>query len=399
MKPDFDRCERSFRFRIFAIFLITATFVAVDAYLVLSDAPHRGQILGRDFMQYWSASHLIHEGRFDVLYDLEAFNAYLAERFGPGLANHAFLYPPPGMFLVQPLRFLAYLPAYFSWSVVTLLLYLAAVGFPDWSRSRLLLALLAPTTLLIVDAGQNGLLTGALFIAAMRLLDRRPVWSGILLGILSFKPHLGLLIPFALLAGRLWVPFAVAFATGSILAVSSLAIWGADPWIAYIEQDAISAALAFLERGAGFAMDMSLTPFMAARILGFGIATGYSVQALCAAIAFVSVVWSFRHGKNRNLQIATLATGTFLVSPYLFNYDMAMLMGALIFLFEDLKPGTLQPRERFILLCAWAAPSVAMLGNQWGLPLGPPALLALLFFLLARQNLFGGTFRRFGSDA
>ena len=78
---------------------------------------------------------------------------------------------------------------------------------------------------------------------------------------------------------------------------------------------------------------------------------------------------------------------------------MAMLMGALIFLFEDLKPGTLQPRERFILLCAWATPSLAMLGNQWGLPLGPPALLALLIFLLARQNLFGWTRRRFRSGA
>ena len=256
MKPDFYHYERSFRFIIIAIFLITATFVAVDTYLVLSGATHRGQIFGRDFMQYWSASHLLHEGRFDVLYGFEAFNAYLADRFGPGLANHAFLYPPLGMFLVQPLRFLAYLPAYFSWCVVTLLLYLAAVGFPDWSRTRLLLALLAPTSLLIMDAGQNGLLSRALFIAAMRLLDRRPVWYGILLGILSFKPHLGLLIPFALLAGRLWIPLIVAFATVLILAALSLAIWGADPWIAYIEQDAVSAALAFLERGAGFAMDM-----------------------------------------------------------------------------------------------------------------------------------------------
>ena len=42
MKPDFDHYERSFRFRIIAIFLITATFVAVDTYLVLSGATHRG---------------------------------------------------------------------------------------------------------------------------------------------------------------------------------------------------------------------------------------------------------------------------------------------------------------------------------------------------------------------
>ena len=227
----------------------------------------------------------------------------------------------------------------------------------------------------------------------MRLLDRRPVLSGILLGLLSFKPHLGLLIPFALLAGRLWIPFVSATMTVLILAGLSVAIWGVGLWSAYLGQDAVSMALAFLERGSGALTVMMLTPFMAARLLGLGVGAGYAAQLICALIAFVSVVWSFRLGEDRNLQFATLATGTFLFSPYLHNYDMAMLMGALIFLFEDSPPWKLQPRQQFIMLCAWAMPSVAMIGSHWGVPLGPPIPLALLTLLLGRQNLFGMAWR------
>ena len=124
---------------------------------------------------------------------------------------------------------------------------------------------------------------------------------------------------------------------------------------------------------------------MAARVLVFGSDTGYAFQLLFAAIAVPSVVWSFWHGNDRYLQIATLATATFLVSPYLFNYDMAMLLGALIFVFDKFTRSRFQPYEQFILLSGWALPVLGMFLNHWRLPLGPAFLLALLIVLLLRQ--------------
>jgi hypothetical protein len=129
-----------------------------------------------------------------------------------------------------------------------------------------------------------------------------------------------------------------------------------------------------------------ITPFMAARILGFEAGTGYALQILIAAIALPSVIWSFWHGNDRCIQIAILATATFLISPYLFNYDMAMLLGALIFVFDKFSRTRFQPHEQFILLSAWALPALGMFLNYMSLPLGPIFLLALLIVLMSRQN-------------
>ncbi len=52
--------------------------------------------------------------------------------------------------------------------------------------------------------GQNSTWTAALSGSGLSLLERRPLLAGGLLGLLIYKPQLGLLIPVALLAGRHW---------------------------------------------------------------------------------------------------------------------------------------------------------------------------------------------------
>lgn len=47
---------------------------------------------------------------------------------------------------------------------------------------------------------QNGFLSAGLFGGALVLLERRPVLAGALFGLLTYKPHLGLLVPIVLIA-------------------------------------------------------------------------------------------------------------------------------------------------------------------------------------------------------
>ena len=71
-------------------------------------------------------------------------------------------------------------------------------GRPD----TLWLALALPPVLVNAITGQAGFLTAALFVGGMALLPKRPFAGGLLLGLLVVKPQLGLVLPFALLAGR-----------------------------------------------------------------------------------------------------------------------------------------------------------------------------------------------------
>src|SRR3546814_1775922 len=71
-----------------------------------------------------------------------------------------------------------------------------------------------PGALLGASHAQTGLLTSGLQAGAAKLLRDRPVAAGLCIGALIVKPHLALLFPVALAAGRHWSAFAGAAASG-----------------------------------------------------------------------------------------------------------------------------------------------------------------------------------------
>lgn len=85
-----------------------------------------------------------------------------------------------------------------------------------------------PTVFVNAVSGQNGFLSTAALLGGMSLLARRPFVAGPVLGLLSLKPQLALLLPVALLAGREWRAIAggiVSFVALTLLAVIALG-WG-----------------------------------------------------------------------------------------------------------------------------------------------------------------------------
>src|SRR6201999_4060273 len=84
--------------------------------------------------------------------------------------------------------------------------------------------------------GQNGALTAALVGLGLILLRTRPIIAGVCIGLLSVKPHLGLLIPVALLAGAYYRAFAAGAVTAIVLALISIAAFVFEPWFAFRDQ-------------------------------------------------------------------------------------------------------------------------------------------------------------------
>src|SRR3546814_14497034 len=104
------------------------------------------------------------------------------------------------LLLVWPFGQLPYIWSLAVWSFLWLGLYLwtSIVGRSD-TKILLLALLLAPATFANFSGGQNGFLTGALLTGCLRLLGTKPIVACILFGILTVKPQLGILLPFALL--------------------------------------------------------------------------------------------------------------------------------------------------------------------------------------------------------
>ena len=144
------------------------------------------------------------------------------------------MYPPTFLFFTLPLALMPYFAAFAVWSVITLLLYLAAV-YAIIPRLTAVIAAVTPIAVVQnIRLGQNGFLTAAFIGFSLALLERQPWLSGIFIGLLTYKPQFGIIFPLVLLASRNWRAFASAAATSVILGVGAAIAFGYQGWLFFI---------------------------------------------------------------------------------------------------------------------------------------------------------------------
>ena len=132
-----------------------------------------------------------------------------------------FVYPPTILFFTYPLGLMPYVTGFAAWTVVTLLLYVVAIYLIVPRPIAILVALSPFPVFFNIFLGQNGFLLAGLMGLSLALMERRPQLSGFLLGLLTFKPQIGILFPFALLVSRKWCVVAGAVTTSVVLVVVS----------------------------------------------------------------------------------------------------------------------------------------------------------------------------------
>jgi arabinofuranan 3-O-arabinosyltransferase len=377
--------ERALRWsRAFALLSLILVALHIVGRTSAGRTNQAGEHLGGDFINYWLGARLADKGQAALAYDFEKFDAAQRTLIGPLAEFKMYVYPPIAMVLSWPLAKLPFLAALFAWTVI-------GIGFCWWALSRVLgpsMAALAsigaPAAALNVMTGQNGFFTASLLGTGLMVLERRPAVAGIMFGLLIFKPHLGVLLPVALVAGGHWRAIIAAALTGVVLFGVSLALLGADVWAAFLHQ-------AVLQRGV---MEIGVwgwhrmpTVFVALRIAGAGVGVAYAVQILSslAAAAIVAIVW--RSGCASETRAATVVVATFLATPYAQDYDMVALIFAAFWLISQAREGGFLPWEKITVGMLVVLPLAAMPLAKWaGLQIGPVILWAMLI-LLARRAL------------
>lgn len=336
------------------------------AFFVIHDLSFSGPLSeagaprGADFITYWAASHLGLTGEPAAAYDAQQLLA--AERqLGPVNMKHtAWYYPPTFMLLVLPLALMPYLQAYYVFVSLCGLAYLAALRRFLPAPEYLILLLAFPAVLHNVTTGQNGLLTTALAASALYWLGRRPVLAGICIGALCIKPQLAVLFPLMLVLVRAWHSMLSAALTTAICVLLSWVAFGTDTWLAFI--DGMSKARHYLETD--IPLNRMPTVFSALRLAGADLAMAYAGHLLIAALALAAMVQTWRWRADPRMLGAALVPATLLISPYLFDYDLAWLIIPMAWLVvTGARKGWL-PGERLVLAGIWFAmfyPQVAAL--------------------------------------
>jgi hypothetical protein len=113
-----------------------------------------------------------------------------------------------------------------------------------------------------------------------------------------------------------------------------------------------------------------------------------AIQLMGALLAVAAVWHAFRHYGSSEARTAVLVTAIFLISPYMLNYELLLLMPAVVALFRLGARQGFHPGERPVLAAMWLIPTtIGMILNRAGLPIMP--LVILLFGVIVWARLKG----------
>jgi len=377
MKPEMPHAERRLAF------VVLAAFVALDIAILGSFAAALPRLYP-DFFGTWSFARFAAIHPAVEVYDQPHLFAFQRE-LAPDLPEFfPYPYPPSFLLLLAPLGRLPFWAAYAVWILPALAAYLLVAARLAAGMRAALVLLALPATALCIVYGQSGFLTAALLLGALSLLPVRPVAAGVLLGLLTVKPQLGLLVPVALLAARAWAAIAAAAVTALALVLLSVALHGWDPWPTWLTAMRLHADAAAMMQDKY--IRIMATPAAALTWAGLGPVVARAAQAAISLAAAVAIWRIFRRGVTP-LGIAALAVGTFAATPYAFVYDTPLAMaGLLVFVLERRQAGG-RMRAGELALCVFAALApAAVFSGTLTVPVLPLLLLAL-FVVIARHAL------------
>lgn len=301
-----------------------------------------------DYMIFHQVGELANAGQASLPYDAAAFKAHQAARTGSDVFM-TWTYPPQFNLLTQVLALFPVWLGYLLFSGGSLALFVWAVLRLDGAAGRVALMMTLPAIAINLLTGQNGFLTAGMMALVSRFaLAWQNTRAGVTLGLLAYKPHLGLGLGLAaLLRGGVTMVLVASVTLLASLALVTL-VYGAEIWAALMESVAHSSAL--LEAGQYKLVRMS-TPFSLLASLGVtgGLAVKLHMVYALASLALVGFA-SLRGWALRDVLALGMIAGAGL-SPYAYDYDLCLLAPAITLVWPTLSQ-TLKPWERTLFTVA-----------------------------------------------
>ncbi|HTT84235.1 MAG TPA: glycosyltransferase family 87 protein [Rhizomicrobium sp.] len=309
-----------------------------------------------DFVIFWEAGRLALQGTPHFAYVPHVLHLAEVQTVGHDVpASLQWLYPPLFLCVAVVLASLPFALSFALWNGATFVTY---AGVMTAITKRPVVGLAAAACPWAVDClyiGQEGLLTASIIGGTLLLLNRRPALAGLLLGLLSFKPQLGLLFPVALAFGGYWR--AVLWASIGTLAwtAGSVAAFGPGTMFDFLHS-LTSHTDGFLARDEmGWYNLQSMYAF--ARGLGAPGIVCWLFQAFASMSCVVAIAALWRSNMPFCLKAAGLAAAIPVATPYVLVYDQTVLAVALGFLIYQ--------RRLDIPECATVAFSILITSWAW----------------------------------
>lgn len=354
----------------------------------LSD--REGQLKGADFLHFYVLGNIarMHDG--SMLYDAGR-QTELAKNLIHQVPNDTYLpvYGPQVSLLFSPFAGMSYGWATAAWMLVSALIFGVCCWLVLRTCPRLrnyksivfVLALAFPGFFFLVSSGQNSAVALIAFTAAFfSFRAQQPFLAGLAIGLLMYKPQFGIMAAILFLFTFEWRVVAGALITGAGQLMAATWYYGQPVLEAYFRtlKHADQNASAPLFRMHG------LRTFWQMLLPWHGIGSLLYVATALAVI--VITIRSWRSKAALEDRYAIFLLGSALIDPHLTDYDLVMLMPALLLIGDRIllsSESTERDAARVLTYAAYFLPLFGTTLKFLHLQLSVPAYVGLFLVLAA----------------
>lgn len=322
------------------------------------ELPRAADVVGLDFIAFYTAGSLVADGRIANLYDLDTkrdFQRKLAVEIGrnPEAGLAPWWNPPFYAWVFVPFAHLAFVPATVAWTALNILMVgvglmclvrsgglpsgqdlpARPVGSDGWLAALLIVASM-PFLGMVSHAQNTGMSFLLLSLTVLAWRTRRGMLAGAMCGLLFYKPQLALLVAGMLVLTLGWRPLLGLGCSGAaLLAVTVITLPGALGDFA----TTMPNNLAYAQQQLVYLWDRHATVKAFWRLLLQGYETGPAwwvvdgLTILCAGglgalLVMAGMRWR-RSGDVAGLDrlIAATIVAMPLIMPFYFDYDLLLL--------------------------------------------------------------------------
>jgi hypothetical protein len=380
------------------VFAAMAFLVLFNLVLLWSS---RASIFGgyNDFRAYYSSALLVRQGRGVQIYN----DQVQAETQAPLLDNPSvypgfspFNHPAYETLIWIPLTFLPYRTAAISWTIINLVIclglslylprYLPELPVFPWTLLMLGFGPLIFTLLL----GQDSILLLMIYVFAfINLKQDRPYLAGAILALGLFRFHLLIPFVFIFMLFRHW-KFVAGFCAGAVVPILlSVYIAGSEGSRDYVNLLLYVNQFSEPQRYVLVASNMPTLHGLFSLLFGASATTERLIPVLTVVCSvglcvLAYKVWS-KCKPTLRIEFAFGLVITILVSFYMYAYDLALLLLAILLMIDPKDFGEMwklnKPLIVIVILLA-AAPLYVLLGLQTAVALMAVPILGLLYLLV-----------------
>jgi len=388
------------RLRIHALLLGIALW---SVYIWTLSTPglrdRNSNLKGTDFVHFYTLGALANAHDGAHLYDMDVQSALIGQRVSQAAGIlYLPLYPPQVSLLFGPLARLPYAAALAFWWIISALLF-GICCFAFWQNCpnlgehgflALTLAVAFPPFFNLIAWGQTSALALCCFTLAFLSFNRqREFAAGLALGMLVFKPQLGLAAAILFVAMGSWKVVFGAALSGVAQLSAGVFYYGIDPLQRWLQTLVHARSVLVLLEPRPY-QTHCLCTFWSMLIPWNSIATSlYAVTAVAVMIA-VGALWKKGGGVPLSLRFSALLLATVLISPHLTVYDLVVLAPAILLLADwAVEHACNRNRIGALLYLVYALPLLGPLARFTHVQLSVIAMVILVLVLWRISRTLG----------